>query len=94
MRFRAVELETGKVRWSVDQFHAGTVTLVGDTLLILRETGELMLAAASLDRFNVLAKAQILPATVRAHPALADGFLFARNSDTRSNELVCLDLRP
>ena len=29
-----------------------------------------------------------------AHPALADGFLYARNSDTRSNELVCLDLRP
>ena len=92
--FRAVELETGKVRWSVDQFHAGTVTLAGDTLLILRETGELLLAGASPDRFNVLAKAQILPATVRANPALSDGFLFARNSDTRSNELVCLDLRP
>jgi outer membrane protein assembly factor BamB len=92
--FRAVELDTGKVRWSVDQFHAGTVTLAADTLLILRETGELLLAGASPDRFNVLAKAQILPATVRANPALSDGFLFARNSDTRSNELICLDLRP
>jgi outer membrane protein assembly factor BamB len=92
--FRAVDLDTGKVRWSVDQFHAGTVTLAGDTLLILRETGELMLAGASPDRFRPIAQAQILSATVRAHPALADGFLFARNSDTHSNELVCLDLRP
>ncbi|HEV2984117.1 MAG TPA: PQQ-binding-like beta-propeller repeat protein [Vicinamibacterales bacterium] len=92
--FRAVELDTGKVRWSMDRFHAGTVTLAGDTLLILRETGELMLAPASPDGFRPLAQAQILPATVRANPALADGFLFVRNSDTRANELVCLDLRP
>jgi outer membrane protein assembly factor BamB len=92
--FRAVELDTGKVRWSMDRFHAGTVTLAGDTLLILRETGELILAPASPDGFRPLAQAQILPATVRAHPALADGFLFVRNSDTRANELVCLDLRP
>lgn len=92
--FRAVELDTGKVRWSMDKFHAGTVTLAGDMLVILRETGELILAAASSDGFRPLTQAQILPATVRANPALADGFLFARNSDTRANELVCLDLRP
>jgi outer membrane protein assembly factor BamB len=91
---RAVALETGAVRWSIDRFKAGTVTLAGDTLLILRETGELMLAPASPDAFRPIAQAQILPATVRAHPALADGFLYARNSDTRNNELVCLDLRP
>jgi outer membrane protein assembly factor BamB len=92
--FRAVELDTGKVRWSMEKFHAGTVTLAGDMLVILRETGELMLAAASPDGFRPLAQAQVLPAMARAHPAIADGFLFARNSDTRNNELVCLDLRP
>ena len=91
---RAVALETGVVRWSQDRFKAGTVTLAGDKLLILRETGELMLAPAVPDAFRPMAQAQILPATVRALPALADGFLYARNSDTRSNELVCLDLRP
>ena len=42
--FRAVDLDSGKVRWSVDRFHAGTVTLAGDSLLILKETGELLLA--------------------------------------------------
>ena len=92
--FRAVALDTGAVRWSVDRFKAGTVTLAGDTLVILRETGELVLAAASPDGFRPLAQAQVLPQTVRGHPALADGFLYARNSDTRSNALVCLDLRP
>jgi outer membrane protein assembly factor BamB len=86
---RAVELRTGKVRWNQDRFLAGTVTLAGDRLLVLRERGELVLAPASPDAFTPLARAQILPATVRAYPALSDGFLFARNDNT----LVCLDLR-
>jgi outer membrane protein assembly factor BamB len=86
---RAVELRTGKVRWSQERFGAGSVTLAGDRLLVVRETGELVLAPASPDAFRPLARAQVLPATVRAFPALADGFLYLRNDDT----LVCLDLR-
>jgi len=87
--FRAVELRTGKVRWSQDKFNAGSVMLAGDRLLILRETGELILAEASPDAFRPVARAQILPATVRAFPALADGLLYVRNEKT----LVALDLR-
>jgi hypothetical protein len=90
-----VELTTGKVRWSEDRFRAGTVTLAGDKLVILRETGELILADASPQAFRPLARAQILPPTLRAHPALADGFLFVRNSDTNNHDtLACFDLRP
>jgi outer membrane protein assembly factor BamB len=92
--FRAVTLDTGAVRWTMDRFKAGTVTLAGDMLVILRETGELVLAPASPDAFRPLAQAQVLPPTVRGHAAIADGFLYARNSDTQNNELVCLDLRP
>jgi outer membrane protein assembly factor BamB len=87
--FRAVELRTGKVRWNQERFLAGTVTLAGDRLLILRERGELVLAPASPDGFTPIARAQILPGTVRAYPALSDGFLFARNENT----LVAVDLR-
>jgi outer membrane protein assembly factor BamB len=87
--FRAVELRTGKVRWSQDQFRAGTVTLAGNRLLIVREGGELVLAVTSPDAFRPIARAQILPPTVRAYPALADGLLYVRNENT----LVCLDLR-
>jgi outer membrane protein assembly factor BamB len=87
--FRAVEFQTGKVRWSQDRFGAGSVTLAGNRLLILRENGEMVLAAASPDGFKPLARAQILPATVRAYPAIADGMVYVRNDNT----LVCLDLR-
>ena len=87
--FRAVELATGKVRWSEDRFRAGSVTLVGNRLLIMRESGELLIAPASPEAFRPLARAQILPATVRAYPAIANGFVYVRNDNT----LVCLDLR-
>jgi outer membrane protein assembly factor BamB len=90
---RAVEFATGRVRWSVDQYRAGSVTLAGDTLVILRETGEIVLAAATPQAYRPLAQAQLLPATARSLPALADGFLYARNNDTRNDVLVCVDLR-
>lgn len=86
---RAVEYLTAKVRWSEEQFRAGSLVLAGDRLLILREGGELVMAAAAPDAFRPIARAQILPPTVRAYPALADGFLYVRNDDT----LICLDLR-
>ncbi len=88
--FRAVELRTGTVQWSVDGFRAGSVTLAGDRLVIVRETGELVIAAASPAGFEPLARAPVLPPVIRAYPAIADGLLYVRNGDT----LACLDLRP
>jgi outer membrane protein assembly factor BamB len=87
--FRAVDLQGGKVLWSTERFGAGSVTLAGNRLVIIRETGELILAAASPTSFQPGARAQILPPTIRAYPALADGILYVRNDDT----LVALDLR-
>lgn len=87
--FRAVDLRSGKVLWSTGRFGAGSVTLAGNRLVIMRESGELMLAAASPKSFQQIAKAQILPATVRAYPAIADGVLYVRNDDT----LIAVDLR-
>lgn len=86
---RAVDLRSGAVRWSEDRFGAGTVTLAGDRLVVLRESGELMLAEATPEALRPLARARILPGVVRAYPALADGRLYARNTDT----LVAVDLR-
>jgi outer membrane protein assembly factor BamB len=91
--FRAVELKTGAVKWSEEKFRAGTVTLAGDRLLILREGGELVMAEATPQAFRPLARARILPAVVRGYPAVSNGFLYARNVDTPNNELVCVDLR-
>jgi outer membrane protein assembly factor BamB len=86
---RAVDLQTGKVRWTADQFRAGSIMLAGDRLVIVRESGELVMAPATPDAFKPSARAQIVRGTVRAFPALSDGLLFVRND----RELACLDLR-
>ena len=72
--FRAVDLNTGAVKWSIDRYRAGSVTLAGDRLLIARETGELVLAAASPEAFRPLAQAQILRGN-RSRPACRRGRL-------------------
>ena len=86
---RCVEFKTGKVRWSVDGFRAGTITLAGDRLLILKEGGELVLASASPAAFRPISAAKVLAATVRSYPAIANGRMYIRNEKT----LECLDLR-
>ena len=86
---RAVELKTGKVQWNEERFLAGTITMVGDRLLVMREGGEMILAPASPQAFRPVAHAQVLTGTVRAYPAVADGFVYVRNDAT----LICLDLR-
>jgi len=86
---RAIELKTGKVQWNIDGFGAGTVTLAGDRLLLIRENGELVLAAASPKEFRPIASAQLLPAVVRSYPALADGRLYVRNERT----LACFKVK-
>jgi outer membrane protein assembly factor BamB len=85
---RCIELRTGRVQWTQDRFGAGTILLAKEKLLVLKENGELLLLNASPKAYGELARAQVLPGTVRAYPALAGGFLFARNKD----QLSCIDL--
>lgn len=85
---RAVALETGDVAWDVPRFGAGSVLLAGDLLVVMRESGELVLAEASPEAFTPLARARLLRGTVRAYPALAGGRFYVRNEDT----LLAVDL--
>jgi outer membrane protein assembly factor BamB len=87
---RCVELKTGKVKWQKENFGAAVLTLAGSDLLILTERGELILAPASAEAYKPSLQAQTFPNGMRAHPALADDFLYARGKD----KLFCVDLRP
>jgi outer membrane protein assembly factor BamB len=86
--FVCVEFKTGKLKWRKENFGAGTVTLAGDKLLILKESGELLLCPADPQAFQVLGRTQILGTTVRAYPALAAKHLYARDK----SYLVRVDL--
>jgi hypothetical protein len=79
---RCVEWKTGKVMWSVDGFGAGTVTLAGTHLFVLREDGELQIAPADPKRFKAVKKVKVASETVRPYPALAGGRIFVRTEKT------------
>ena len=72
-----------------ERFGAGSVTLAGNRLVILRESGELVLAAASPEAFQPLARRRCCRPPCARIPALADGILYVRNDNT----LVAVDLR-
>lgn len=86
--FRCVDLKTGRVNWTQSGLKAGTVTLVGDELLLLTERGELLRLPASPEGFKPTARVQVLPFGVRAAPALANGRLYGRSE----KRLACFDL--
>lgn len=79
---RCIEMKTGKVRWTEDKFGAGTVSLTGDRLLIVRENGEAVVAPAVPDGYRPDSKIQLIPAVIRAYPAIAEGRLYVRNEKT------------
>jgi len=79
---RAVALETGGIAWDVPRFGAGSILLAGDLLVVMRESGELVLAEASPAAFTPVARTRLLRGTVRAYPALANGRFYVRNHDT------------
>jgi outer membrane protein assembly factor BamB len=87
---RCVELATGKVMWNADGFGAGTLLIAGETLVIMRESGELAFAPASPKPFRFLSRAQLLKGVVRAYPALANGRYYVRND----RQLNAYDLNP
>lgn len=87
--FVCLELATGKNKWREERFGAGTVIIAGEQLIILTENGELVLAPASAKEFKPAARFQILGRGVRSYPALANGFLYARDKQN----LACFDLR-
>jgi outer membrane protein assembly factor BamB len=70
------------VRWTVPAFGYATLIKVGDKLLVLTTEGELVLAAANPEKFEVLARASVSDSTCRALPALAAGRLYVRDSQT------------
>lgn len=89
-RLRCVDPNGPKVMWSKERFGCAGIILAGDRLILLTEAGDLVSADADPKAYREQSRARILQQTpIRAHPAIADGILFARDDGT----LVALDLR-
>jgi outer membrane protein assembly factor BamB len=88
-----IELETGKLQWKKrrnPEFGHGQIMLIGGTILVLSETGEMALVEATPDEYRELASLQALDdANVTwNNPAFSSPYLLVRNA----REAVCYEL--
>jgi outer membrane protein assembly factor BamB len=88
-RLRCFDPETQKIRWTKESFGMATLILADGKLLLVKDDGTLVLAAANPNDYREQGRAGVLPSTTRALPALSDGLLYVRDTAT----LKCLDLR-
>ncbi|MEX2671360.1 MAG: PQQ-binding-like beta-propeller repeat protein [Phycisphaeraceae bacterium] len=86
-----VEMATGEVIWRHNGYGCGAITLAGETLIILSDTGTLVTAEATPDGFRRISEAKVLEGRCWTAPVFAHGRVFARNA---AGDLVCVDLRP
>ena len=89
-RLVAVNLADGKLRWAKDSFGYGTTIGIGDALLALTETGELIAAKMKPDGYEETGRLQILGKTCWTTPTVAHGRIYARNDQ---GNLICLSAK-
>ncbi len=83
------ELATGKRVWKAGRYKHGQILLVGDLLLVLAESGEMLLIEATPERKNnVLGRFQALEGTTWNNFALYGSKLLVRNGE----EAACYEL--
>lgn len=84
-----IHWESGELKWKQRGLGCGSLIAADGTLIILAETGDLVLAAADSESYQELARTEFLEGRCWTSPVLARGRVYGRNSDGR---LVCVSL--
>ena len=89
---KCIDYADSRERWSRKGFGKGSLMMSSDgRMIVMGEQGELAVVRANPEKFEVLARAQVLPEGMcRTVPVLANGLIFARNA---RGDVVCLDVR-
>lgn len=88
-QLRCIELTTGKVHWTREDFGCSSLVLAEGNLIALTEHGRLFLIEATPEAYREKAGAEVLTRSCRAEIALANGRLYARDD----RKLVCWNLK-
>jgi outer membrane protein assembly factor BamB len=82
----------GKERWRTRGLGMGALTAADGRLLVLSGNGELVVVAASPEKYQELSKRRVLNgSSFWASPVLCGGLVYVRSGE---GELACLDHRP
>src|SRR6185295_3522145 len=83
-----VDVKSGERRWKGGRYGYGQVILASGHLVVISDTGELVLVKASPDKFNELAKFSAIEGKTWNYPAIENGRLLVRNQ----TQMACFDL--
>jgi len=83
-----LDLKTGKREWKAGRYGYGQLLLVDDLLLIITESGEVLLIKAEPQKSQPIARFQAIEGKTWNHPTLVRGRLFVRNA----REAACYDI--
>jgi outer membrane protein assembly factor BamB len=88
--FSCIDLKDGSRRWKKGRYGKGQVMLLADSalLLVISESGELVLLSANPKEHRELAKLKALEGKTWNHPVVVDDRLYLRNAE----EAVCYQL--
>jgi outer membrane protein assembly factor BamB len=87
---KCVELSTGRVMWSQDGFGAGGCLLVDHHVLVLSDSGDLVLIKTNPAAYTEVARTHVLDGKCWNCPSISNGRIYARST----TEGVCLDVAP
>ena len=85
-----ISWKTGNLNWKTRDVRKGCLVLAAGKLVLLGETGKLVVAEATEQDYKPLAQAQILDGRCWTTPVLAGGCIYARNA---AGQVVSLDVR-
>ena len=87
--FKCVEFATGKEKWVSRSPGKGKLIIADGQMIVITETGELVLSPVSPDGFKETSKARVVKGTCYTAPSLANGKLYVRSNQ----EMVCIEMR-
>lgn len=87
-KFVCIEWNTGKERWSEPGFGSGGL-VVADDLLVICDKGEIIIARANPDEFELLGRETVLQGKCWTAPVVANGWIYARNA---AGTVVCVEV--
>ena len=82
-----LDIKTGKKNWTQKGLGRGSLTLADGKLIVLSDSGKLVIAEASASGFKELASGSILKGKCWTAPVLAGGKIYARSA---AGTLVCV----
>jgi outer membrane protein assembly factor BamB len=87
---KCLDVNTGEVKWKVDNIGTGGVTAANGKMIVLSGQGELMVGEISGAGFNPTSRAQVIGGKCWTVPVLSQGRIYVRNA---FGNLICLNVK-